>query len=81
MFRSKGRPESSLSRGKEALNQVSINAAMSRLMDLQSSTKEPPASLLEAVRADFVVELRGFEPLTSAEQVPVRGDGATASKG
>jgi hypothetical protein len=29
-----------------------------------------------AVNQDFLVELRGFEPLTSAEQAPVRGDGA-----
>jgi hypothetical protein len=27
------------------------------------------------------VELRGFEPLTSAEQAPVRGDGSAAFKG
>jgi hypothetical protein len=30
--------------------------------------------------ANLLVELRGFEPLTSAEQAPARGDGA-ASKG
>jgi hypothetical protein len=28
-----------------------------------------------------LVELRGFEPLTTAEQAPVHGDGAAASKG
>ena len=28
-----------------------------------------------------MAELRGFNPLTSAEQAPVRGDGAAASKG
>jgi hypothetical protein len=32
------------------------------------------------VRADFLVELRGFEPLTSVVQALVRGDGAGASK-
>jgi hypothetical protein len=26
----------------------------------------------------FLVELRGFEPLTSAEQAPARGDAAAA---
>ena len=34
-----------------------------------------------SICADFLVELRGFEPLTSAEQAPVHGDGAAASKG
>ena len=29
----------------------------------------------------YLVEPRGFEPLTSAVQVPVRGDGAAASRG
>jgi hypothetical protein len=29
--------------------------------------------------ADFVVELRGFEPLTSAERVSVRGGGCSPS--
>ena len=33
------------------------------------------------IRDDFLVELRGFEPLTSAEQAPARRDGAAASKG
>jgi hypothetical protein len=31
-------------------------------------------------RVDFLVELRGFEPLASAVQALVRGDGAAASK-
>jgi hypothetical protein len=31
--------------------------------------------------ADFLVELRGFEPLTTAEQAHARGDSAAASKG
>jgi hypothetical protein len=29
---------------------------------------------------DFLVELRGFEPLTSAEQAAMQGDGTAASK-
>ena len=33
-----------------------------------------------SVRGDFLVELREFEPLTSAVQALVRGDGAAASK-
>ena len=34
-----------------------------------------------AAYVDFLVELRGFEPLTSAVQAPARGDGAAASDG
>jgi hypothetical protein len=33
-----------------------------------------------AVRCDFLVELRGFEPLTTAEQAHARGDSVAASK-
>ena len=32
-------------------------------------------------RPDFLVELRGFEPLTSTVPAPARGDGAAASDG
>jgi hypothetical protein len=36
---------------------------------------------ITSICADFLVELRGFKPLTSAEQAPVRGDGAAACEG
>ena len=39
------------------------------------------AEEITSIYADFLVELRDFEPLTSAEQAPVHGDGAAASKG
>ena len=35
----------------------------------------------EAAYVDFLVELRGFEPLTTAEQAHARGDSAAASNG
>ena len=33
-----------------------------------------------SICADFLVELRGFKPLTSTAQAPVRGDGVAASR-
>jgi hypothetical protein len=45
------------------------------------STRLFRASGATAADQDFLMELRGFEPLTSAEQAPVCGDGAAAFKG
>jgi hypothetical protein len=36
---------------------------------------------ITSICADFLVELRGFEPLTTGEQAHARGDSAAAFKG
>jgi hypothetical protein len=35
---------------------------------------------ITSIWADFLVELRGFEPLTTAEQAHARGDSAAVSR-
>ena len=40
------------------------------------SARLDPEDMRTPALTDFLVELRGFEPLTSADQPPVLGDGA-----